>query len=206
MSEHIIGIQNDYEGFLMRVTNLILHLLSSLLMIPDAFFIGIAFLWGIQYLSGMEVIVVPLFVLLFFAGFILSSLGGLIQFAGYKKLSSKAYMKRELIFHGLAALSFGLMIGYTLMIILNPAPKIPELSTDSSDTHISVIDMAGFVVAVAGMIFNVIGGIIRNKKAAKIVKPQAVTPGVSRPKFCPQCGNPAGVTGDFCGKCGSKLV
>lgn len=193
----------------MRVTNLILHLLSSLLMIPDAFFIGIAFLWGIQYLSGMEVIVVPIFVLLFFAGFILSSLGGLIQFAGYKRLSSKTYMKHELLIHGSAALSFGLMIAYTLMIILNPAPKIPELSTDSSDTHISVIDMAGFAVAIAGIIFTLVAGTIRNKKAvatASVQQAAQVKPIVSRPKFCRQCGKPTGASGEFCGNCGSKLV
>lgn len=193
----------------MRLTNILLHIFAVVLMIPDAFFIGIAFLWGMQYLSGMEIIVVPLFVMAFFGGFFFSMIGGIVEFTRYKKIPAKKYMKHELLIHGSAALSFGLMIAYTLMIILNPAPKIPELSTDSSDTHISVIDMAGFAVAIAGIIFTLVAGTIRNKKAVATASVQQVTqvkPSVSRPKFCRQCGKPTGASGEFCGNCGSKLV
>lgn len=193
----------------MRLTNFILHIVSVILMIPDALFITIAFLWGIQYLSGKEIIVVPLFVLLFFSGLLFTLIGGVIQFPKYRKVPNKAYIKHELIIYGFTALSFGLMIGYTLMIILHPAPKIPELSTDSSDTRVSVIDMAGFAVALLGMIFTVVAGMIKNKKAEAIAISQAPAQddqSASRPKFCSKCGTPTGGSGNFCRKCGSRLL
>jgi len=192
----------------MRVTNLIMHIVSLIMLIPDALFIGIAFLWGVQYLRGMEIIVVPLFVLTFFAGFVFTLVGGIILFHKNRKAPNKTYMKRELIVYGFTALSFGLMITYTLMIILNPAPKIPELSTDSSDTKVSVIDIAGFALALAGMIFTVVAGTIKNKKAKSTAGIQAVTQNIQsvpRPKFCTKCGTPTGVSGNFCRNCGSKL-
>ena len=193
----------------MRVINLILHIVSLLLMVPDAFFVGIAFLWGMQYLRGSEIIIVPTFVFLFFAGGFFTCLGAITSFSQYKKLTAKKYMRYELITYGFTALSFGLMIAYTLVLILNPAPKIPELSTDSSDTHVSMIDMAGFAVAVAGMVFTIVTCTAKNKIAAfKAAKVQPASPAasvVSRPKFCPQCGKPVGSTGGFCGNCGSRF-
>ena len=194
----------------MRATNLTLHIVSLLLMLPDALFVGLSFLVGLAYLRGKEIIIVPLFVLVFFTGFFFSLVGGIIQFAKGKKASPKAYMIREVIIHGLAALSFGVMIVYTLIVILNPAPKVPQLSTSSANVRVSVVDMIGFGLAVAGIVFNLVAGISKNKKAAAAVAATPAVPqveqNVSRPKFCSQCGTPTGGSGDFCRNCGSRLV
>lgn len=186
----------------MRVTNLILHIVTLLLMLPDALFIGLSALVSLPYLDGIEIIEVPVFFLLFFTGFFFSLIGGIMQFAGYRKAPVKKYMKREVLIHGLAALSFGLMIAYTLILILNPAPKIPELSTDSSNVRVSVIDIAGFALAIAGIVFTLVAGTIKIKKAAAAAGAQRS----SRPRFCTVCGMPTGETGDFCRNCGTKLI
>lgn len=47
----------------------------------------------------------------------------------------------------------------------------------------------------------------KNKNAAVVAgsaQAQAVSP--SRPKFCPNCGTPTGVSGNFCSNCGSRLM
>lgn len=216
----------------MKIINLILHILTMIVMLPDLLFIGIAFLWGVQYLRGWETIYVPAFVMLFFGAFFYSLLGGVILFPKYRKARNKVYMRHELIVHGLSALSFGGMLLYTLVQILHPAPEIPELTTHS-EPKFSAIDITGFALALAGIIISIIIGVRKDKIAAAIAQPQPIAqPQVvarpqataqpratvrpqspvqggqikTRPRFCSKCGTPTGTEGSFCRQCGSKLI
>lgn len=216
----------------MKIINLILHILTMIVMLPDLLFIGIAFLWGVQYLRGWETIYVPAFVMLFFGAFFYSLVGGVILFPKFRKNKNRSYMKHELIVHGLSALSFGGMLLYTLVQILHPAPEIPELTTHS-EPKFSAIDITGFALAIAGIIISIIIGVRKDKITAAIAQPQAITQpqvvarpqatvqpqataqlqtpvqGVqikARPRFCSKCGTPTGTEGSFCRQCGSKLI
>lgn len=183
----------------MRVINLILHILSMIVMIPDLLFVGIAFLWGMQYLRGLEMIFVPLFVLVLFAGFFYSFFGGIIQFPKYRKASNYEYMKHELKVHGLAAAGFGEMIIYTIRLILHPTPKIPELTTESHPS-VSLIDLTGFALAIAGILISLIVGIRKDKQ------PNSNNQMISHPRFCPYCGASTEESGNFCVYCGAKMM
>lgn len=47
----------------------------------------------------------------------------------------------------------------------------------------------------------------KNKNAAVVAgTEQAQAVSSSRPKFCPNCGTPTGVSGNFCSSCGSRLM
>ena len=184
----------------MRVTNLMLHIVTVILMLPDLLFIGINTLMGLGYLRGYELIVVPAVCLLFGAAFFFSTIGGPIQFATYKKAKPGAYMRGELITHGLCALSYLLAIIYLIRIAL--------YSSTTGRSFEYIINIAGFLVCLVGITVTVVGS--RSNKRANVIS-KALTiaqgiPGVSRPKFCPNCGRPTGSTGDFCGGCGSGLV
>ena len=184
----------------MRVTNLMLHIVTVILMLPDLLFIGINTLMGLGYLRGYELIVVPAACLLFGAAFFFSTIGGPIQFATYKKTKPGAYMRGELITHGLCALSYLLAIVYMIKVALNSSSK-----GGFSEWGINIM---GLVVCLVGIVITVVGS-RSNKRANVISKAPTIAqgiPGVSRPKFCPNCGRPTGSTGDFCGGCGSGLV
>ena len=186
--------------YTMRVTNLIVHIVAVCLMLPDLVFIGINTLMGLGYLRGYELIVVPAACLIFGAAFYFSTIGELIQFATYKKTRPNAYIRGELISHGLSALSYILAIVYMIKVALNSSSK-----GGFSEWGINIM---GLVVCLVGIVITVVGS--RSNKRANVISkapviPQVV-PGVSRPKFCPNCGSPTGATGDFCGSCGAKLV
>ena len=51
----------------MRVTNLILHIITVIIMLPDLVFVGLNTLVGLGYLDGVELIIVPTAAMIFFA-------------------------------------------------------------------------------------------------------------------------------------------
>ena len=196
----------------MRVVNLILHIVILIIMLPDILFVTINTLMGLGYFSGVELIMVPIIAFTYAAAFASSTVGEIITFFRYRSARPKVYMRLEMIFFGLTALCFIIHIRYIIQLILHPAPKIPELSTESPDYGVPVVAIVGLVLSLAGMIFNLVMGIKRNKKTAAIAKVQATVqgaqsvPSASHPAFCSNCGNPAGISDNFCGNCGSKLV
>ena len=188
----------------MRVVNLILHILSVIVMLPDLVFIGINTLMGLGYLEGIEFLYVAAAVLLFGSAFLVSTIGSPINIAKYRSKGHKLYVKRELISHGLCFLSFVAAILYEIAIYLH--------SSAHGDGFGMKVNLTGFCLALAGIIFTLVCGKITGKRAKAIAKAPANTqvaasvPGTSRPKFCPECGKATGTAGEFCGSCGSKLV
>lgn len=150
----------------MRVINLILHIITAVLMLPDLLFIGIAFLWGVQYLKGLETVFVPMFVLLFFLAFTASSVGGIVQLVTYKPAKLRVYTVREMIIHGLSAVCFLAIIIYSLVIISDHTSGMPEISVFSTETSLSLIDLTGFSVGIAGMIVTIVGSGIKKRQLA----------------------------------------
>ena len=148
----------------MRVTNLILHIITMIVMLPDLLYVAINTLMSLGYLDGMELLIVPGIALIFGAAFVGSTAGEIKLFASYRSIKPKTYMRWELLIHGLCAVAFGIMIAREVSMMINPPPRIPELST-RSDPHISVIDVIGFSLALVGIIINLISGKIRSKKA-----------------------------------------
>lgn len=193
----------------MRILNLILHIISALLITPDLLFVGIAFLWGVQYLKGLEIIIVPAFVFLIFASFFASLIAGTIQTVKYRSLRPKVYATRELLLHGLSASGFLTMIVYTLMIMWQYSFKIPEIGLYGSETSLSIFDLTGFAVSISGIIVNLLWAKLSKRVNAKAIANTPAIPKVdqhiSRPGFCPNCGSPAGAAGNFCGNCGAGL-
>lgn len=184
----------------MRVINLILHILTAIVMLPDLVFIGINTLMGLGYLDGLELLYVPAVALAFGLAFVVSTVGAPINMAKYRSKGLKLYVKRELISHGLCALCYALAILYLIEIYLH--------SSSHGDGFSMKVNIAGFCLALAGMIITVAGR-KTSKQATAIAKAPAsavIAPSVSRPKFCPECGKPTGEAGEFCGSCGSKLV
>lgn len=186
----------------MRVTNFILHIITMILMLPDLVFVGINTFMGLGYLDGIELIMVPMIAMLFGLAFYTSTIGEIMMLISlYKKPVPKAYMRRELISHGLCALCFALAIIYMIKVALN---------SSAHDYGIGpFVNVAGLILSLVCIILNIIVGIRKKRKAAAIAKASASAPfaqSVSRPKFCPNCGKPTGEAGDFCGGCGAKLV
>ena len=184
----------------MRITNLILHIIAVILMLPDLLFVGINSLMGLGYCNNIELIMVLAVDTIFGAAFICSTVWEIILFARYKITRPKSYMISELIIHGLTALSYGVAIIYMINISLNSSSK-PSLFSYG-------INLAGFGLSLAGIILTLILGIRRNKKAAAVVRPQPAVPvnqSAPRPRFCPNCGKPVGPNGGFCGNCGASL-
>ena len=185
----------------MRVTNLIFHIIAVILMLPDLLFIGINSLMGLGYCNNIEMIMVLTIDMIFGAAFICSTVWEIILVARYKTTRPKSYMINELIIHGLTILCFAIAVIYIIRVHLT--------STYPHEYGFSMyINLAGFGLSLAGIILTLILGIRRNKKAAAVVRPQPAVPvnqSAPRPRFCPNCGKPAGVTGDFCGNCGANL-
>ena len=178
----------------MRVTNFILHIITMILMLPDLVFVGINTFMGLGYLDGIELIMVPMIYT--------STIGEIMMLiSSYKKPVPKAYMRRELISHGLCALCFALAIIYMIKVALN---------SSAHDYGIGpFVNVAGLILSLVCIILNIIVGIRKKRKVAAIAKASASAPvaqSMSRPKFCPNCGKPTGEAGDFCGGCGAKLV
>lgn len=171
----------------MRVLNLIIHILAAILMVPDLIFWGINFLMGVQYLRGLELLIIP-FVLMFALSFFASLIEGITLCVRYRSIRPKSYRKREILIHGICAFCFALLVIY----------RINVMRSDSGDIEYIVLamDMAGFLVSLAGIIITAIG----SKKA--IAKTKAVQT-VPLRKTCPNCGT--AVSGNFCGKCGAKI-
>ena len=69
----------------MRVTNLILHIIAMILMLPDLVFIGLNSLVGLPYFNFIELLTVSVIDLIFGGAFLTSTVGGVIQVARYKK-------------------------------------------------------------------------------------------------------------------------
>ena len=67
----------------MRVTNLILHIIIMIVMLPDLVFIGLNSLVGLPYFNFVELIMVTVIDLVFGAAFLTSTVGGVIQVAKY---------------------------------------------------------------------------------------------------------------------------
>lgn len=136
---------------MMRVTNLILHIMAVILMLPDLLFVGINTLMGLGYFNFGELIMVGVANLVLCAAGLTSSVGEMIQFAKYSSTKPKVYMRRELIGHGLSALWFALAIGYIIAVHLK--------SSYPHDLGFSMYDnLAGLVLSLVGIIVNVVGG------------------------------------------------
>lgn len=151
----------------MRVINLLLHLFTAALMLPDLFFIGISFLWGIQYLKGLETVIVPIVVLLFCTAFFFATAGAVMQCVKYKKQSPGVYMVREMIMHGLPVVCFVIMIVYELVITLHGRGGVYGFTLFYEQGTLSIIDLTGIGVGVIGMILTSIGTKIRKSRLAK---------------------------------------
>ena len=174
----------------MRVTNLILHIIIMIVMLPDLIFIGLNSLVGLPYFNFVELIMVTVIDLVFGAAFLTSTVGGVIQVAKYKKTSPKVYFKRVLISHGLSVHSSVEGSGFSM-----------------------AINVAGFILCLAAITVNLIIGLKKIKKADAVALASAnakaaaqVDQITSRPKFCSNCGKPTGETGTFCNNCGTRLV
>ena len=189
----------------MRVTNLILHIIIMIVMLPDLVFIGLNSLVGLPYFNFVELIMVTVIDLVFGAAFLTSTVGGVIQVAKYKKTSPKVYFKRVLISHGLSALSFAIAIWYLIRIKLHSSVEGSGFSM--------AINVAGFILCLAAITVNLIIGLKKIKKADAVALASANAQAAaqsnqitSRPKFCSNCGKPTGETGTFCNNCGTRLV
>ncbi|MBP5261176.1 MAG: hypothetical protein J6Z43_03500 [Clostridiales bacterium] len=139
----------------MRVTNLILHIIAMILMLPDLVFIGLNSLVGLPYFNFIELLTVSVIDLIFGGAFLTSTVGGVIQVARYKKTSPKEYMKRVLISHGLSALSFAIAIIYLIRIRLH--------SSVQGTNFIPAINLAGLILCIAAIIVNLIIGIRKTR-------------------------------------------
>lgn len=151
----------------MRVINLVLHIVTMVLLAPNLLFVGINFLWGMQYLKGLETLIVPLVVLFFVGAFFASMILGPVQCIRYRSTRPNAYMIQELFIHGLSAICFLIMIVYSLVIICHHGFRVPELSLWATENSISVIDLTGVAVCLAGIIITIVGSRIRKKSLAK---------------------------------------
>ena len=141
----------------MRVTNLILHIITVIIMLPDLVFVGLNTLVGLGYLDGVELIIVPTAAMIFFAAFLASTAGAIITMVAYKK-SPRVYITRELLIHIVSAVCFVMAIIYLILIRLHSSVHGSGFS--------EVINIAGLIVSVAGIIVTLIGR-RKIKKAAK---------------------------------------
>ena len=94
----------------MRITNLIIHIIAVILMLPDLLFIGINSLMGLGYCNNIEMIMVLTIDMIFGAAFICSTVWEIILVARYKTTRPKSYMINELIIHGLTILCFAIAV------------------------------------------------------------------------------------------------
>ena len=140
----------------MRVTNLILHIITVILLLPDEVFVGLNTLVGLAYLRGYERIVVPMAAMIFCVAFFASTVGAIMTFASYKKMSPRVYKARELIIHGISAACFVMAIIYLIEISLH--------SSRTGSAFSRIINLAGIVVCIAGIIVTLLGSKSRKKR------------------------------------------
>lgn len=182
----------------MRITNLILHIIAMVLILPDLLFLGINSLMGLGYCDGFELIMVLTVDMLFCAACTGSTVGAIILCATYKPAKPKLYKIWEFVIHGLTALCYGVAILYMINITLNSSSKPSIFSY--------VINLAGLGLCIAGIVVTAAGG-RKNKQAKVIAQPQVAAPvnqsvphqSLTRPRFCSKCGKPVGPNGGFCG-------
>jgi len=184
----------------MRVTNLIIHILSEIILFQYCFL----FLYSIQSLTITEILIA----LVVFSAFIFTLILGIILFRRPGSVSNKTYMKRELVSHSLSAASYGLLLLKTLSIIIRFASEGSDLSAKLNPLA-DVINLIGLALAVVGIIISVIAGTRKDKQTAIASVSLPITQGdplKARPRFCPNCGRPTGTSGDFCSNCGTRLL
>lgn len=133
----------------MRVTNLILHIIAFILMLPCQLFVGINAFMGLAYSRGMDFYIILVVAAVYGTEFLASSLGELLLFAKYKSTRPVAYMRRELIIHGLAALCFAAANVYMYIVALH--------SSAHDYGYVPALNVAGFVVSLAGIIVTAAG-------------------------------------------------
>ena len=132
----------------MRVTNLILHIIAFILMLPCQLFVGINAFMGLAYSRGMDFYIILAVAAVFGTEFLASSLGEIYVFAKYKSTRPVVYMRRELIIHGLAALCFAAANIYMIIVALN--------SSAHDYGIVPALNLAGFVVSLAGIVITAV--------------------------------------------------
>ena len=146
----------------MRNTNLILHIVSWLFLGFDTILIGINFLMGLGYFDDEEMVIALFALLLFLVAPLVSLVGGIISSAASKKIKPGAYMALEIVIYSISMLCFGLMIAFVIVSnIQHYFNQVPGLSTGY--TNVSIFDLAGFCIGIAGIIVTVSG--VRKLKA-----------------------------------------
>jgi len=141
----------------MRVTNLLLHIFALILMLPALLFVGINSFMGLAYSRGLDTLIILVVSMIYAADFLASTVGVIILFASYKSTGPKAYMKNELIIHGLSALCYVIAIIYLISISMSSS------SFDSLGTWL-LVDFAGLAVCLAGITVTVVCSIKRNRR------------------------------------------
>ena len=135
----------------MRVTNMIFHIFSAVLLGIDILIMGFNFLMGLTYMDGTEILQAGLLVALLFISCAASVIG--IPVSASKKISPKKYKIVETILHCIAVLGFGVMILMVIKInIFHATHKVKELSTGY--TNFSPIDLAGFALGIIGIVIT----------------------------------------------------
>ena len=131
----------------MRVTNLIFHIITLIIMFPDLVFVGLNSLMGLGYCNGIELVYVLTVDLLFGCAFLASTVGAIIMFTKYRSTGPKVYFTSELLAHGLSALCFAIAIIYIIDV---------RLSSSSKGTLFApAINLIGLVVCIIAIIINV---------------------------------------------------
>ena len=131
----------------MRVTNLIFHIITLIIMLPDLVFVGLNSLMGLGYCNGLELIYVLTVDLLFGCAFLASTVGEIILFIMYNPTRPKVYFTCELLNHGLSALCFAIAIIYIIKVRLNSSSK--------GTLFAPAINLIGLVVCIIVIIINV---------------------------------------------------
>ena len=132
----------------MKVTNLIFHIITLIIMLPDLVFVGLNSLVGLGYCNGIELVYVLTADLLFGGAFLAYTVGAIIMFTKYKSTRPKVYFTRELLAHGLSALCFAVAIIYIIDVRLNSSSK--------GTLFAPAINLIGLVVCIIVIIINVI--------------------------------------------------
>ena len=131
----------------MRVTNLIFHIITLIIMLPDLVFVGLNSLVGLGYCNGIELVYVLTADLLFGGAFLASTVGAIIMFTTYKSTRPKVYFTCELLIHGLSALCFAIAIIYIIDVRLNSSSK--------GTLFAPTVNLIGLVVCIIAIIINV---------------------------------------------------
>ena len=131
----------------MRVTNLIFHIITLIIMLPDLVFVGLNSLMGLGYCNGIELVYALTVDLLFGGAFLASTVWAIIMFTTYKSTRPKVYFTCELLIHGLSALCFAIAIIYIIDVRLNSSSK--------GTLFAPAINLIGLVVCIIAIIINV---------------------------------------------------